>query len=1729
MRKLLLSLIAIGATLFATSCVNELDESVKGKVGQVTFTVDAPELATRTYGDGANATHLMYAVYDETAKGDADGVAPIVGGVSLMEVGTEVEINAEGKAVVVLDLIDGNSYSVLFWAVNENYKEEATRAFTINWESKTMTMKQTIVGNTEAYDSFYAHVDTFTIDGANTQSITLTRPFAQLNYGSNDFVVAEDLNFVAATSEVTIMNAPTVLNCDSGTVSSPADVDIIYSANAIPTGDFFVDSASNKFLAMNYVLVDGKQLFDTNLKVVAVNGKLIENNYNSVPLQRNYRTNVYGSLLTNGADFDVTIEEQFTTPDENVSIWDGESMTVPTLDVQTNTYDIDSASDLAWLAAIVNGTYTETRANDKFESQGYTFKLSTNVNLGGHEWTPIGIGNNRFSGVFDGNGKHINNFKITKRHGGKEQAALIANVAGTTVVKDLTIINASVEYPEDGGDFYAAALIGTAYGNVVIENVEVKNSHISGNNKVAGVLAHDGVVSSLKMKNVVVKNTTIESLNLADGGNVGGLIGLFQGVAKGEQAAPYGEHHIEDCVVKNCTINAVNSTNGPKRSNSKFIGNISSKKNQELYIDRCKIENTTFTEVDAQGNPTTYKSPVVAPYDEMIGGERNGEFLCKIYIDGVLVVGPEKKPANNEIWYTSTDNKIVEPNASWMSLSNDKFDVDIVSNVWDEEEQMGIITFAGDVTRIPVRAFYKRTNLKTITLPASVTAVSDRAFYGATAIEAFYGKFATPDSRAIIVDKTFISFANGYEVEEYSIPEGVEKIEKGAFYKNKVSTTINIPSSVKTIEYDAFYGSVNLQSITIPDSVESLGSTAFAESKNLTDVKIGNGVTAIGEKTFMGCTNLSKVKLGNKVESIGTNAFNSCPNILEINIPSSVKSIGGYAFYPYSPSGAYKAPTVYIDDLAAWCNINFTDEESTPHMGALYIAGKKVEGELVIPEGVKEIKKYAFCNVHAIKNITLPSSVTKIADNAFYRCWGLENITILGNVEKIGVYSFGYCSKLQSVTLASVKEIANYAFYNCTKLQEINLPENLETIGNMAFYKCEKLEEIEIPANVTTIGNKVFDSCATLSRVFSKATTPPAAGTTMFASCSSDLKIFVPDSSVDAYKAANGWSSYASRIYSEERLNQPFDNEIWYTAPAKISDSVADKIFKYDENNTIKAIHLVSHEWDASTGKGVMKFDGNVGRFHERAFSNVNITSITVPSSLKVIAQYVFQSSTLETITFPFDSQLEVIGVGAFEMTTRLKHIEMPASLKQIGDNAFSDSGLESVKLNQGLEYIGSGAFIFTALEDVSVPSSVTSMGALNPFGGCKNLESIGGSWSGNYGSLLLTGTYDGKIENVQTLFTAVNNRYVCIAYPAGNPAQIFEGSHIGGSVDVAWAAFHDCDNIVEMSFSYSFRNIDQYNFQNCDNLESIDLRNVETIGVSCFNYDPKLQRIDLPKCEEIGTYSFHHNETLEEITFGSSELTALNSVGGSNPALRTITIPRGVQTISDSFNECPSLKKVYCKALVPPTLTESFVGAESMTVYVPYGRAAAYKAAEGWSEFTIEETPVAPNEIWYTADWQIQYINASEFGGGIYNYYQSVESNEWNAELGMGFLTFANSIYNIGIDGSPIDSDFRQNIKSVILPSELGTIGAYAFSNSSVERVDITNVYTIEDRAFEYCYNLKEIYFHCDTPGFGADVFDGVSDCKIYVPEEYYDYYYNNLWQYVDNGTIEIVALPAE
>ena len=103
------------------------------------------------------------------------------------------------------------------------------------------------------------------------------------------------------------------------------------------------------------------------------------------------------------------------------------------------------------------------------------------------------------------------------------------------------------------------------------------------------------------------------------------------------------------------------------------------------------------------------------------------------------------------------------------------------------------------------------------------------------------------------------------------------------------------------------------------------------------------------------------------------------------------------------------------------------------------------------------------------------------------------------------------------------------AFSGCSSLTSITIHDGVTTIGEWAFASCGSLTSITIPDGVTTIGEMAFSGCYNLTSVYCKPTTPPTFGATVF-SGSSVAAIYVPQASVDAYKAASGWSEYASKI-----------------------------------------------------------------------------------------------------------------------------------------------------------------------------------------------------------------------------------------------------------------------------------------------------------------------------------------------------------------------------------------------------------------------------------------------------------------------------------------------------------------------------------------------------------------------------------------------------------------------
>lgn len=93
----------------------------------------------------------------------------------------------------------------------------------------------------------------------------------------------------------------------------------------------------------------------------------------------------------------------------------------------------------------------------------------------------------------------------------------------------------------------------------------------------------------------------------------------------------------------------------------------------------------------------------------------------------------------------------------------------------------------------------------------------------------------------------------------------------------------------------------------------------------------------------------------------------------------------------------------------------------------------------------------------------------------------------------------------------------------------LNIPNSVTSIGNYAFSGCSGLTTVNIPNSVTSIGEGAFGGCSGLTSVTCLATTPPAIESDTFKDTNS-CPIYVPADSVNAYKSASGWSTYASRI-----------------------------------------------------------------------------------------------------------------------------------------------------------------------------------------------------------------------------------------------------------------------------------------------------------------------------------------------------------------------------------------------------------------------------------------------------------------------------------------------------------------------------------------------------------------------------------------------------------------------
>ncbi len=295
--------LAASAAMLLPSCSSD-DIDIQTGDATVTLSATLPaSLQTRAFGDGLTAKNLQMVVLEADDNGIKGGNLAVFSGGATVYKATFA--NGSLTANVPVQLVTGKKYAVICWS-------DAGEASPYTYDAENHKVKADYTGFTtsdENLDAFYAY-QTFTVEGDGSQTVQLRRPFAQLNIGTDDLEAAEAAGFTAAAAEVTVP-VSTSLDLVKGEVNEP--VATTFAAKALPAGETFPTSAgtSYDYLAMNYVLTGAdKSLVDVNLTVTG-NGAPISHTFNTVPVQRNYRTNIYGSILTNAVNVQVEIVPDF--------------------------------------------------------------------------------------------------------------------------------------------------------------------------------------------------------------------------------------------------------------------------------------------------------------------------------------------------------------------------------------------------------------------------------------------------------------------------------------------------------------------------------------------------------------------------------------------------------------------------------------------------------------------------------------------------------------------------------------------------------------------------------------------------------------------------------------------------------------------------------------------------------------------------------------------------------------------------------------------------------------------------------------------------------------------------------------------------------------------------------------------------------------------------------------------------------------------------------------------------------------------------------------------------------------------------------------------------------------------------------------------------------------------------------------------------------------------------
>ena len=568
------------------SCTQDVD-TVKPAGGEVDFqlSVAAPELAQTRAGDAEdkpqNAYDSAYGAIDYLQGGEAndayrydwsdvnlrytlevydkadkyDGATPvkdrmviIVDEYEPVTFDLRLVPNRDYHFAVFADFvpqtIDGVEVTTDAFAHNANAQADLGLRHYIGGTLETIVVKNDAL-NDEVADAYFATLDV-NVKNAKPEKIVLKRPYAKLRVIATDLaelntnvdpaklVVKYDAAYATKFNAITGKISEEKTSATEHTVVYNGGVSKLDLSNHTYTAGWDAEKAtsaagverhSHMTLMADYILAKNEQE-PIHFEIFAYDkdGGLIKHTSfdTDIPVQRNYLTTVIGNVLTTATHIEVSIDDNFAG-NHYFNLWDGKSATMPEYVDADKTYLIREASELAWVAAQVNGT-TRAAANT-FE--GYTVKLANDIHLNGELWEPIGS-TGTFKGTFDGDGHKIEGLFVYAE--GKASAGLFATNRG--LIKNLTVVNAEVY-----GNYKAGVIVGDGFC-AKIENCHVKDAIVESTpwltkdgyddgNNVGGITGYLSAENTAYVKNCTVTNTKVTAYR-----KVGGIVGAANRAAE---------------------------------------------------------------------------------------------------------------------------------------------------------------------------------------------------------------------------------------------------------------------------------------------------------------------------------------------------------------------------------------------------------------------------------------------------------------------------------------------------------------------------------------------------------------------------------------------------------------------------------------------------------------------------------------------------------------------------------------------------------------------------------------------------------------------------------------------------------------------------------------------------------------------------------------------------------------------------------------------------------------------------------------------------------------------------------------------------------------------------------------------------------------------------------------------------------------------------------------------